>query len=244
VIVVPAIDLMAGNAVRLTQGDKSRSTIYDDDPAGLVERFARAGAKRIHVVDLDGAFEGKPAQAGVIEQLAARARSQGAVIQTGGGIRDEGTVQALLRAGVDQVVIGTLAAKNPELTERLCREHEGRILVAVDERDGKVAVAGWQEDSGIDVHELARRAEGWGAAGLLHTDVSRDGMQVGPAIDRTAAVQAAVTIPVYASGGVGSLEHLHACRAAGIAGVVLGRAIYEGAFTIEEALATSGETPC
>jgi phosphoribosylformimino-5-aminoimidazole carboxamide ribotide isomerase len=238
VIVIPAIDLMAGNAVRLAQGDPKQSKIYDDDPAGLVHKFARAGAKRIHVVDLDGAFEGKPAQASVIEALASRAREEGSVIQTGGGIRSAATVQALLRAGVDQVVVGTLAARDPALTERLCREHGGKILIAVDERDGKVAVAGWQEDSGIDVHELAKRAQDWGAAGLLHTDVSRDGMQVGPAVERTAAVQSVVEIPVYASGGVGSLDHLRACKDAGIRGVVLGRALYEGAFSIEEALAT------
>jgi phosphoribosylformimino-5-aminoimidazole carboxamide ribotide isomerase len=237
VIAIVAIDLMAGQAVRLSQGDPSRATVYDADPVALVQRFAAAGATRIHVVDLDGALQGKPAQAGVVERLVAQGRTHGCAIQVGGGIRDAATVTNLFAAGADRVVVGTLAVRDPALTESLCREHAGRIIVAVDERDGKVAVAGWQEKSELTALELAQRAEGWGAAALLHTDVSRDGMQTGPAVESTAALQKAVRIPVYASGGVGTLEHIDACARAGIAGVVFGRALYEGAFTIEEALA-------
>ena len=236
-IVIPAIDLMGGSAVRLAQGDPAKSTVYADDPTALVDRFAAAGSRRIHIVDLDGALQGKPAQTELIAAMVDRARARDVAVQTGGGVRDADTVQALIDAGVDAVVIGTLAVRDPKLAESLCREHAGRIVVAVDAREGKVAVAGWQETSALLVADLARQAQQWGAAALLHTDVSRDGMQVGPAIEATAAVQREVSIPVYASGGVGSLEHLDACSAAGIAGVVLGRAIYEGAFTVEEALA-------
>jgi len=236
-IVVPAIDLMGGKAVRLTRGLRDQATIYSDDPAGLVARFAAAGAKRIHVVDLDGAFEGRPAQRDTIAALSSEARRRGTVIQTGGGIRDAATVEALFEAGVDQVVIGTLAIREPELVAGLCSAHPGQIIIAVDARDGRVAVAGWTEDSGIPVEDLARQAEAWGAGALLYTDVSRDGMQVGPAVEATAALQSRVGIPVFASGGVGTLAHLEACRDAGLHGVIVGRAIYEGSFTVEEALA-------
>lgn len=236
-IVVPAIDLMGGKAVRLRRGERDQATTYADDPVALVARFARAGAQRIHVVDLDGAFEGRPAQRDTIAALAAEARRQGTVVQTGGGIREAATVESLLDAGVDQVVIGTLAIREPALVEGLCRAHAGKIVIAVDARDGKVAVSGWQEDSRIPVEQLALQAQGWGAAALLHTDVHRDGMQTGPAVAATRALQDALEIPVYASGGVGSLEHLEACKQAGLHGVIVGRALYEGAFTIEEALA-------
>lgn len=236
-IVVPAIDLMGGKAVRLTRGERDQATVYSDDPPGLVARFAQAGARRIHIVDLDGAFEGRPAQRDVIAALATEARRLGTVIQTGGGIRDAATVESLFDAGVDQVVIGTLAIREPALVQRLCAAHPGQIIIAVDAREGRVAVSGWTEDSGIPVDVLARQAEDWGAGALLHTDVSRDGMQVGPALEATLAVQSNVRIPVFASGGVGTLEHLRACREAGIHGVIVGRAIYEGAFTVEEALA-------
>lgn len=235
-IVVPAIDLMGGNAVRLTRGERDQATIYSNDPPALVARFVLAGARRIHVVDLDGAFEGRPAQRDAIAALSAEARQRGAVVQTGGGIRDAATVEGLLEAGIDQVVIGTLAIRESDLVRRLCAEHPGQIIIAVDARDGRVAVSGWTEDSGIPVEELARQAQSWGAAALLHTDVSRDGMRTGPAVEATRALQDQVEIPVFASGGVGTLAHLRACRDAGLHGVIVGRAIYEGAFTVEEAL--------
>jgi phosphoribosylformimino-5-aminoimidazole carboxamide ribotide isomerase len=237
VIVIPAIDLMGGKAVRLLRGERSQVTTYADDPVGLVRRFADAGAQRIHVVDLDGAFAGAPAQHDAITRMVEVATSRGVAIQTGGGIRSAQTVDALLRLGVDAVVVGTLAVREPEVVRALCGQHAGRIVVAADSRDGKVAVSGWQEAADLDAPALARAAEAWGAAAILHTDVSRDGMQTGPAVEATAALQAMVSIPVYASGGVGSLLDLDACAAAGIAGVVLGRALYEGAFSLEEALA-------
>jgi len=235
-IVIPAIDLMGGKAVRLAQGERDRVTTYSDDPVGLADGFARAGAGSIHVVDLDGAFEGRSGQRDLIVEICRAAAEHGVRVQTGGGIRDAATVHALIEAGVDRVVLGTLAIKDPSTVERLCGEHPDRIIVAADARDGMVAVSGWTEKSEVSALELAQSAARWGAAAVLHTDVSRDGMQGGPAVEATAAIQERVSIPVYASGGVGTLEHIEACARAGVAGVVLGRALYEGAFTVEEAL--------
>jgi phosphoribosylformimino-5-aminoimidazole carboxamide ribotide isomerase len=236
VIVLPAIDLMEGRAVRLSQGDRARRTVYDVLPAQLVERFAKAGVQRIHVVDLDGAFGGAPVQLATITALVAIAHEHGATIEVGGGMRTVSAVERALAAGADAVVIGTLALREPEAAADLCARHPGRIVIAADARDGRVAVDGWREDGGTTALELARTAQRWGAAAVLHTDVARDGLQGGPAVQATLAIQAAVEIPVYASGGVGTLDHLATCRAAGIRGVVVGRALYEGAFTIEEAL--------
>lgn len=236
-ILIPAIDLMGGQAVRLAKGERDRVTVYEPDPRVMVDRFADAGAQHVHIVDLDGAFEGEPKQRDTIAALAARAKERGLQIQTGGGIRDAQTVRNLFDTGVDKVVLGTLAVREPAIAESLCREFPGKLVVAADARDGMVAVSGWQEASDISAQELARTAQAWGAGAILFTDVSRDGMQVGPAVEATAQLQATVEIPVYASGGVGTLEHLDACRSAGIRGVILGRALYEGAFTIEEALA-------
>lgn len=236
-IVIPAIDLMGGKAVRLEQGEASRTTEYHPRPVELVERFARAGARRIHVVDLDGAFAGEPRQLELIAELSRVARAHDATVQAGGGIRDAVAVQALLDAGVGRVVVGTLAVREPETVERLCGAHPDTIIVAADARDGVVAVEGWTKSSRLEARALAEAAQRWGAAAVLHTDVSRDGMQGGPAVEATASLQAGLEIPVLASGGVGRLADLDACVAAGIRGVVLGRALYERAFSLEEALA-------
>lgn len=235
-IVIPAIDLMGGKAVRLAQGERDRVTTYSDDPVGLAEGFAQAGAGSIHVVDLDGAFEGRPSQRDIIVSICEVAAKHGVRVQTGGGIRTAETVDALIDAGIDRVVLGTLAVKEPSTVEALCQKHPDRIIVAADARKGMVAVSGWTEASELSTLELAQSAARWGAAAVLYTDVSRDGMQGGPAVEDTAVIQMQVPIPVYASGGVGSLEDIEACARAGIAGVVLGRALYEGAFTVEEAL--------
>jgi phosphoribosylformimino-5-aminoimidazole carboxamide ribotide isomerase len=239
VLVIPAIDLLEGQAVRLVEGDRARATVYSDQPWTLATQFVGAGAKRIHVVDLDGAFAGKPVQIQLLRRLldAARSASGAVEVQVGGGIRDAAAVEALIEAGVDKVVVGTLAIREGELVAALCRAHEGRIIVAIDARDGIVSIEGWRETSAMPASELALRAADWGAAALLFTDVSRDGLQVGPAVESTAAIQAKVTIDVIASGGVGSLEHLDALKAAGVRAVICGRALYERSFTLKEALA-------
>jgi phosphoribosylformimino-5-aminoimidazole carboxamide ribotide isomerase len=237
VIILPAIDLMGGKAVRLSQGRADRVTEYHERPAELAARFGTAGAKMIHVVDLDGAFAGAPAQLGAVEAIVAAARENGATVQAGGGIRDAASVERLLAAGAERVVVGTLAVREPEIVARLCAAHPGRIVVAADARAGKVAVDGWTSASEHTPRALAEAAQAWGAVAVLHTEVSRDGMQTGPALEQTLALQAGIEIPIYVSGGIGTLAHLDACAAAGVRGVVLGRALYEGAFTIEEALA-------
>lgn len=236
-IVIPAIDLMDGHAVRLAEGDRNRVTRYSEDPAGMVETFARAGAPWIHVVDLDGAFAGEPVQLPLVRQMVSRAHELGARVEVGGGMRSVASAEAVLQAGADRVVIGTLAVRSPDDVAGLCARHPDRIIVAIDARDGMVAVDGWREASSISARELAETAVGWGAAALLHTDVARDGLQVGPAVEATAAIQEGLSVPVYASGGVGALTDLDALVKAGIAGVVLGRALYEGSFSVEEALA-------
>ena len=253
-LIIPAIDLLDGKAVRLAEGDRSRSTIYSDTPWTLAREFAAAGARRIHVVDLDGAFAGKPSQVALIQRLLAEIRAVppaqgcGAVeLEVGGGIRDAAAVETLIEAGVDKVVVGTLAVREPDLVAGLCERYPGAIVVAIDARDGMVAVEGWTETSTMPAAELAKRAADWGAGGLLYTDVRRDGLQVGPAVEATAALQAEVDqvrpVDVIASGGVGTLEHLDALVAASVRAVIFGRALYERSFTLADALARGARTP-
>jgi phosphoribosylformimino-5-aminoimidazole carboxamide ribotide isomerase len=241
VLVIPAIDLLEGQAVRLSEGDRARATSYSDEPWTLAAEFAAAGAKRIHVVDLDGAFAGRPVQVSLVQRILDAVRGDAVgndtTVQVGGGIRDAQAVETLIEAGVDKVVVGTLAVREPELVASLCRRHPESIIVAIDARDGMVSIEGWRETSTIPATELARRAADWGAAALLYTDVRRDGLQVGPAVESTAALQAEVAIDVIASGGVGALEHLDALAEAGVRAVICGRALYERNFTLEEALA-------
>ena len=237
-LAIPAIDLMGGKAVRLSEGDPRRATIYADDPRAALRDFLNAGARRVHVVDLDGAFAGRPVQTDLIRELVAIAHAGGAEIEVGGGLRDAAAVISVLDTGADYAVVGTLAVREHRIVAELCRQHPGRIIVAIDARDGLVAVDGWQESSAVPALALAKSAAIWGAAALLHTDIARDGLQVGPAVDATAGMQRAVPETlVIASGGVGTLADLDALRAADVRAVVLGRALYEGSFTLEEALA-------
>ncbi len=236
-IAIPAIDLLEGQAVRLAEGDRARATVYESDPRVLVGRFAEAGAKRIHVVDLDGAFAGRPCQLELIRELVTSAHALGVKVEVGGGLRSRQAIESLLQqTGADMAVVGTLAVREPAVVEALCREYPGRLIIAVDGRADRVAIAGWQETSETTIAALAAAAQRWGAAALLYTDVPRDGLQGGPAVAATADLQRAVEIPVIASGGVGSLADLDALRSAGVRAVVLGRALYEGSFTLKEAL--------
>ena len=237
-LAIPAIDLMGGKAVKLREGDPRSATLYADDPRAAWRDFLSAGARRVHVVDLDGAFAGRPVQTDLIRELVAIAHESGAEIQVGGGLRDAAAVTAILDTGADYGVVGTLAVREPSTVAQLCRHNPGRIIVAVDARDGLVALAGWQESSAVPAIALAKSAAIWGAAALIHTDIARDGSQGGPAVDDAASMQRAVpNILVIASGGVSTLADLDALRAADVRAVVLGRALYEGSFTLEEALA-------
>lgn len=230
----PAIDLLGGNAVRLEEGRRDRATIFSNAPVELVARLARDGADRLHVVDLDGAFAGSPQQHDLIREIVARSPLP---VEVGGGIRDRAAIDAAVGLGAAYIVLGTAAVKSPALVEEACRAYPQRIIVAVDARDGVVAVDGWTATGNVTATELGKRAAGWGAAALLYTDVSRDGLHVGPNVEATAELARSVSCEVIASGGVGSLDHLKALRDAGIAAVVVGRAIYDNRFTVAEAAA-------
>jgi phosphoribosylformimino-5-aminoimidazole carboxamide ribotide isomerase len=240
VLIIPAIDLSGGQAVRLRGGRREEMTVYHERPWELGRVFADAGAERIHVVDLDGAFGGTAATASraALERLL---RESPVPIELGGGLRDVEAVDAALATGARWVVLGTAAVKQPALVERLCRQHRDRIIVAVDAVNGMVAVEGWTETSGVEANELGRRASLWGAAALLYTDVTRDGLEVGPNVAATAALARACSAPVIASGGVGTLDHLRDLASEGVSMCVVGRALYERRFTLEEAIAAGAE---
>ncbi|MDX2093630.1 MAG: 1-(5-phosphoribosyl)-5-[(5-phosphoribosylamino)methylideneamino]imidazole-4-carboxamide isomerase [Kofleriaceae bacterium] len=227
----PAIDLLGGKAVRLEEGKRDRATVFHERPAELVAELARGGADRLHVVDLDGAF-GEPRQADLVRAIVAASPLP---VEVGGGVRDRAAFDAVLAMGVSYVVLGTAAVRAPDFVEDVCRAHPGKVVIAVDARDGVVAVDGWTTSGGITAIELGQRASTWGAAALLYTDVARDGLRGGPNIEATTALARAVDCEVIASGGVGSLDDLRALRDAGIASVVVGRALYDRRFTIDDA---------
>ncbi len=228
----PAIDLMGGKAVRLEEGRRDRATVFSDRPVELVATLARDGADRLHVVDLDGAFAGSPQQAELIKQIVA---ASSLPVEVGGGIRDRDAIDAVVALGASFVVLGTAAVKSPALVESACRAYPHQIIVAVDARDGVVAVDGWTASGNVTAIELGKRAASWGCAALLYTDIARDGIHVGPNVEATAELSRAVDCEVIASGGVGSLEDLRKLAAAHIAAVVVGRAIYDKRFTVAEA---------
>ena len=242
-IIIPAIDLLGGRAVRLVRGARDSATVFSEEPWRLVEAFAAQGAERLHVVDLDGAFAGAPENRRAIERILAAAAAAGLPVELGGGLRDEAAVSAALAAGVHWAVLGTAAVKQPALVQALCEAHPDRIIVAVDAIAGMVAVEGWTEASEVSAADLGSRAAGWGAAALLYTDVARDGTGEGPATEATAELARAVSIPVIASGGIGSLDHLRALTAAGIPLAVVGRALYDRRFSLAEAIAAARTSP-
>ena len=238
----PAIDLRSGRAVRLLRGDYAAETVYSDDPVAVARSFEAAGARWIHVVDLDAARSG---EAGNLEYVAAIARSVRCGVETGGGVRSVEAAERLIDAGVARVVIGTAAVERPELVTELAARSPGRVAVGLDARGRRVAVKGWTETTGADLVDLAKRFEGEGVAALVVTEIGRDGTMAGPDLDQLAAVLEATAVDVIASGGVGTLDDVAALAGlragpAGrrsLAGVIVGRAIYEGRFTVEEALA-------
>jgi phosphoribosylformimino-5-aminoimidazole carboxamide ribotide isomerase len=235
-IVFPAIDLKGGQVVRLAEGDMDRATVYADDPAAQALLFAEAGAEHLHVVDLDGAFAGKPENAEAVEYII---ENFPGYVQLGGGIRNRTTVERWFDLGVARLVIGTAALKDPQFVKDMAREFEGGIVVAVDARDGFVATEGWAEKSDIPVIDLARRFEDAGVASLLFTDVGRDGMLTGCNIDATVDLARSVDIPVIASGGVKGIDEIHILSLHaqdGIEGVITGRAIYDGRLDLATAI--------
>jgi len=230
----PAIDIRDGHCVRLHQGDYERETRYDADPVAVAAQFDAAGAPWIHVVDLDAARTGTQTSRALIGRIAS---SVSARVETGGGVRTEADVDELLGLGLARVVLGTAAVQDPALVARLGSRHPGRIAVGLDTRHGEVAVHGWTEGTGEQAIDLLPRFEDAGVAALIVTEISRDATMEGPDVDAYERLLAATTIPVIASGGVGTLDHLRALRRLPLDGVIVGKAIYERRFSVEEAIA-------
>jgi phosphoribosylformimino-5-aminoimidazole carboxamide ribotide isomerase len=228
VILFPAIDLKNGQCVRLEQGDMARATVFNLDPAAQAASFAAQGFEYLHVVDLDGAFAGKPVNAHAVEAMLAKVTMP---VQLGGGIRDLKTVEAWLEKGITRVIIGTAAVRDPELVKSAAKKFPGRIAVGLDARDGKVAVEGWAETSEVTALDIARRFEDAGVAAIIFTDIARDGLLKGLNLDATIALADCISIPVIASGGFASMDDVKALlmpRAKKLVGAIVGRALYDG----------------
>ncbi|WP_439499683.1 1-(5-phosphoribosyl)-5-[(5-phosphoribosylamino)methylideneamino]imidazole-4-carboxamide isomerase [Bosea sp. (in: a-proteobacteria)] len=237
VILFPAIDLKEGRCVRLKQGDMAQATIFNDDPAAQAAEFERQGFQWLHVVDLDGAFAGKPMNAAAVEAILARVAFP---VQLGGGIRDMATVEGWLRKGIRRVIIGTAALRDPDFVREAAKAFPGQVAVGIDARDGFVAVEGWAETSALAADDLGRRFEDAGVAAIIYTDIARDGMLQGINWDGTIALAHALSIPVIASGGLASMadiERLCAPDAAILEGAITGRALYDGRIDPAAALA-------
>ena len=233
-ILFPAIDLKDGQCVRLRLGDMDAATVFNDDPAAQARAFEAQGFTYLHIVDLNGAFEGKPVNAAAVEAILAAIRMPA---QLGGGIRDIATVEGWLARGIRRVILGTAAVRDPAFVRDACKRFPGRVAVGIDAKGGKVAVQGWAETSELTAVELARRFEDAGVAAIIYTDIDRDGAMQGPNIEATEALARAVTIPVIASGGVSRMADLIALRDTGvIAGAISGRALYDGAIDLSAAL--------
>ena len=234
-IVFPAIDLKDGNCVRLRQGDMDRATVFNDDPASQALSFERSGFEWLHLVDLNGAFEGHSANAPAIREILSSIKIP---VQLGGGLRDLAGIESWLEVGVTRVILGTATVRNPELVIEAARAYPNKIAVGIDARDGKVAIEGWAKTLTLDVTELAKCFEDAGVAAIIFTDIQRDGMLQGVNVDATAALARAVTIPIIASGGVSNADDVRKLRSVnvGIAGVVIGRALYDGRINPQEAL--------
>ena len=240
-IFFPAIDLKDGQCVRLLRGEMDQATVFNDAPAAQATHFQQQGSEWLHLVDLNGAFEGQPVNSAAVESILAAIDIP---VELGGGIRDLETVEFWLDRGIRRVILGTVAVKNPDLVRAACRAHPGRVALGIDAKDGFVAVEGWAETSEITALDLARKFEDAGAAALIYTDISRDGAMQGPNIEATIAMADAVDIPVILSGGVSSMADLDAvmARASGrLEGVISGRAVYDGRIHVSKAVAVLRE---
>ena len=239
-ILYPAIDLKEGRCVRLLRGAMSAATVFNEDPAAQAKSFADAGCRWLHLVDLDGAFAGKPVNAASVEAILKEVRVPA---QLGGGIRDLPTIEAWLGKGIARIILGTAALTNPDLVREGCRKFPGKVAVGIDARGGKVAVEGWAKTSEMTALDLARRVEDAGAAAIIFTDIDRDGALAGVNVAATAVLARALATPVIASGGVAALDDIAALKAHesdGIAGAILGRALYDGRVDLKAALAMVG----
>ena len=235
-LLIPAIDLKNGKCVRLRQGNMDDDTVFSDDPVAVAGRWFEAGARRLHIVDLDGAFAGKPKNAGIIRAIADAYPDF--PIQVGGGVRDEETIETYLNAGVRYVIIGTQAVREPHFVSDVCAEFPNNIIVGLDAKDGKVAIEGWSKLSKHDVIDLAQKFEADGFEAIIYTDISRDGMMQGVNVESTVKLARSISIPVIASGGISGMEDIKALSEvedAGVMGAIIGRALYEGTIDLKEA---------
>lgn len=242
-LLIPAIDLKDGHCVRLQQGDMAASTTFGEDPAAMARRWLDAGARRLHLVDLNGAFAGKPVNEAAIKSIL-KAVGDEIPVQLGGGIRDLDTIERYLDDGLSYVIIGTAAVKNPGFLRDACTAFGGHIIVGLDAKDGKVATDGWSKLTGHEVVDLARKFEDYGVEGVIYTDIGRDGMLTGINLEATVKLAQALTIPVYASGGlsgIADIEALCAVEHEGVAGVICGRSIYTGALDFAAGQARADE---
>jgi phosphoribosylformimino-5-aminoimidazole carboxamide ribotide isomerase len=242
-LIIPAIDLKDGHCVRLKQGLMEDATVFSEDPGAMAKAWLKKGARRLHLVDLNGAFAGKPINESAIKSIVEAVNGE-IPIQLGGGIRDLETIERYLDDGISYVIIGTAAVKNPGFLHEACDAFPGHIIVGLDAKDGKVAVDGWSKLTGHDVLDLARKFEGYGVEAVVYTDIGRDGMLTGVNIEATVALAQGLTIPVIASGGITNLEdvrRLCAVEAEGIMGAITGRAIYEGTLDFAAAQALADE---
>ena len=238
-IIIPAVDIRQGKCVRLLQGRQDAETIFSDDPAAMALRWVEMGARLIHVIDLDGAFNQRPKNLQAIKKIIG---TIDAPIQVGGGIRDMKTIREYITLGIGKVIIGTEAIRNPDLVKRAARDFPGRVVVAIDARNGKVAIEGWTETTRVSAVDLAKKFEDCGVSAINFTDIHRDGMQTGPNIDQTRRLAEAVTVPVVASGGVSTLkdiENLLPLETVGVTGVITGKALYSGSLDLKAAITLS-----
>ena len=232
--IIPAIDLKDGRCVRLFQGDFNQETVFSDDPLAMAQSWQDQGSQRLHVVDLDGAIQGKPVH---LETISSIVKALDIPVQVGGGIRDLGSAEALIEVGVERVVIGTAAVRNPDMVQEVCRKlGSEKIVVSVDAKDGLVALQGWQESSSVTVLDLASQMAKLGVVRLLYTDIARDGTLTGPDLVTNARLTSETDLAIQASGGVSSLEDLRRLLRTGVEGVIIGRALYTGAVSLPNAL--------
>jgi phosphoribosylformimino-5-aminoimidazole carboxamide ribotide isomerase len=235
-IIIPAIDLKEGQCVRLRQGDMDRATVYSENPADMAKTWQQMGASRIHVVDLDGAISGEPKNRDAIVAIVS---AVSVPVQLGGGIRDHETISAYFSCGIDRLILGTAALKDPLFLEESCRAWPGRIVVGIDARDGMVCVQGWTEKTSLSVVDLVKKIEHLPLAAIVFTDIKRDGMLTGPNIESTAALARSTHIPVIASGGVSRMEDIEGLltvEQSGVSGVIIGRAFYTGDLDVRECI--------
>jgi phosphoribosylformimino-5-aminoimidazole carboxamide ribotide isomerase len=240
--IFPAIDLLGGQCVRLYQGDYAQSQVFNENPVAVAEAWQAEGATKLHLVDLDGAKAGQPVNLGVISQIMKAVQGK-MTVQVGGGLRNGDSVKALLDLGVDRAILGTVAIEQPQLVQELCQRYPHQIVIGIDAKDGMVATKGWVETSTVKATDLAQQMATWGAAAIIYTDIQRDGTLVGPNMPALREVADHTTVPVIASGGVGTvadLLNLLTLETSGVSGIIIGKALYTSAFTVTDALRAVG----